>query len=429
LKQIRTLSLLVLSMSGLCLSHAAVSGTAEQDARQMEAAAGQAPGYRLDYEGQFQPSIGTVEVRLTVRQDNGQLKSVRFGFDTARYRDFEADGILDMAEEELSWQPPADGGSLRFTLDLNHQRKGGGFDSLMQENWAIFRGDDLLPPVATTARKGAHSRSRLRLAGPDGWSFATAYPRAEDDPQWFIVDRPGRRFDRPVGWMAAGRLGARWGDIAGTRVGVAGPVGQGVRRLDMQAFLRWNLPALKQVFPDFPNRLLVVAAGDPMWRGGLSGPGSLYVHADRPLISENGTSTLLHELVHVAQGFRATEDEDWIVEGIAEYYTLEIMRRSGTISENRYERGMEKLAQWGSKATGLTSQRSTGARTARAAVIMRELDTELRDKSSARYSLDDVARQLVEDGEPVSLSRLRTLAEQLAGGPVLALSPQRLDEA
>ena len=55
------------------------------------------------------------------------------------------------------------------------------------------------------------------------------------------------------------------------------------------AFLRWNLPALVDIFPDFPERVLVVSAGDPMWRGGLSGPGSLYIHAERPLISGNGT--------------------------------------------------------------------------------------------------------------------------------------------
>ena len=43
-------------------------------------------------------------------------------------------------------------------------------------------------------------------------------------------------------------------------------------------------------------RLLIVSAGDPMWRGGLSGPSSMFLHSDRPLISENRTSTLLHEL-------------------------------------------------------------------------------------------------------------------------------------
>jgi hypothetical protein len=194
----------------------------------------------------------------------------------------------------------------------------------------------------------------------------------------------------------------------------------------MLAFLRWNLPELVDVFPGFPERLLVVSAGDPMWRGGLSGPASLYIHAERPLISGNGTSTLLHELVHVAQGYRAARDEDWIVEGIAEYYTLEIMRRSGTISEPRYRLGFEKLEKWAARSAGLQSDASTGARTARSVMVMRDLDAELRDRSGGAYNLDDVARQLAVDDRPVSLERLRELAGTLAGGPVEALSEQRL---
>jgi hypothetical protein len=266
----------------------------------------------------------------------------------------------------------------------------------------------------------------LRLGGPDGWSFISAYPKAADDEEWFLVDRSDRRFDRPVGWMAAGELGVRWGTIVGRKVAVAGPLGNGVRHLDILAFLRWNLPELVRVFPDFPGRLLVVAAGDPMWRGGLSGPNSLYIHADRPLISGNGTSTLLHELVHVAQGYRAESDEDWIVEGIAEFYTLEILHRSGTISTARYERGFDKLDRWSTDVETLQAERSSGARTAKAVSVMRQLDAELRQRSGGKRSLDDVARQLAEDGAPVSLERLRAVSSKLAGAPLDAISPERL---
>ena len=285
-----------------------------------------------------------------------------------------------------------------------------------------------MPPATVRTVKGASSRARLRLQGPDGWSFVTAYPRAEDDSDWYLVERADRRFDRPVGWMAAGRLGVRRDRVADRRVAVAGPTGQGVRHLDMLAFLRWNLPDVVAVFPDFPERLLIVSAGDPMWRGGLSGPGSLYIHAERPLISGNGTSTLLHELIHVAQGYRAARDEDWIVEGIAEYYTLEIMRRSGTIPESRYRLGFEKLEEWAARSEGLAADASTGARTARSALVMRDLDTEIRERSGGAHSLDDLARQLAGDGRPVSLERLRELAAALAGGPVEALSPGRIGQ-
>lgn len=382
--------------------------------------------YGLDYEANFLPEQGVVMMRVSVHQDRDLLRRVRFGFEPARYRDFEADGELEVADHQLTWRPPATGGGLSFVVNLNHQRKSGSYDSLMSKEWSIFRGDDLFPPAAVTAVKGYESRARLRMTGPDGWSFISAYPRDEDDEEWYRVEWDQRRFDRPVGWMAAGVLGARWTRIGDRRIGVAGPMGQGVRHLDILAFLRWNLPELVKVFPAFPMRVLVVSAGDPMWRGGLSGPASLYLHADRPLISGNSTSTLLHELVHVAQSYRAARDEDWIVEGLAEYYTLEIMKRSGTISERRFERGMDRAEAWASESETLKAERSSGARTAKGVTVMRELDAELRERSGGRYSLDDVARQLAQDNRPVTVERLREVAAHLAGAPLDCISPDRL---
>lgn len=382
--------------------------------------------YKLDYEAHFVPAAGMVQASLTVRQPRHLLREVRFSFDPDRYGDFSGDGEIEVEGNEVRWRPPVKGGRLGFSLLLDHQRRSGGFDSLMRENWAVFRGDDLFPPAAVIAVKGASSRARLRLSGPDDWSFISAYPRSDKSPEWFRVEWKDRRFDRPVGWMTAGRLGVRWAKIAGRRVAVAGPTGQGVRHLDMLAFLRWNLPELVEVFPHFPQRLLLVSAGDPMWRGGLSGPQSLFLHADRPLLSGNGTSSLLHELVHVAQAYRAARDEDWIVEGIAEYYTLEIMHRSGTISTGRRDRGFEKLEQWAERIKSLEGRRSTGARTAKGVTVMRDLDAELRRRSKGKHSLDDVARTLAEDGAPVSVQRLRRASAALAGGPLEALSDESL---
>jgi predicted metalloprotease with PDZ domain len=58
---------------------------------------------------------------------------------------------------------------------------------------------------------------------------------------------------------------------------------------------------------------------------------------------------------------------------------------------------------------------------------MRELDAELRLRTKGKYSLDDVARQLAEDGKPVSVERLRKITTQLAGAPLESISPERLD--
>jgi predicted metalloprotease with PDZ domain len=194
----------------------------------------------------------------------------------------------------------------------------------------------------------------------------------------------------------------------------------------MLAFLNWNLPSLVQVFPDFPRRVLIVSAGDPMWRGGLSGPASIYIHADRPLISENRTSTVLHELTHVALGIRGDEESDWIVEGLAEYYSLETLHRSGGIGKQRYEEALARLDKWAVQAPDLFRANSSGATTARAVMVFKGVDAEIRKLTSGKASLDDVARELASHGGEVSLERLQTVARKVAGQPLQSLERRML---
>ena len=69
--------------------------------------------------------------------------------------------------------------------------------------------------------------------------------------------------------------------------------------------------AIDQGYADAYRQFIepVVGAADPMWRGGLSASNSLFLHADRPLISENGTSTLVHELTHVITRVRGADGD------------------------------------------------------------------------------------------------------------------------
>ena len=128
----------------------------------------------------------------------------------------------------------------------------------------------------------------------------------------------------------------------------------------MLAMLAWHLPELARLVPSMPERLTIVSAGEPMWRGGLSGPTSIYIHADRPLISENGTSTLLHEVVHTVIPIDSHTGYDWVVEGLAEYYSLEMMRRSGTLSERRFQSALSQLEDWGHSTPAHTAVRRNG---------------------------------------------------------------------
>jgi hypothetical protein len=378
--------------------------------------------YALRYDLTLRPETGDAEIVLTLGAGSEWVRWLRFSIDPKRLEGFEGDGELERDGRYLKWTPPEAGGQLRFNATIDH-RRGGAFDARMTEDWAVFRGDNLFPAARLLQEAGAEAEAELHVHLPEGWSFAAPYPLLR--PNVYLIENPERGFDRPTGWMAAGRLGVRRERIAGVEVTVAGPMSQGMRRMDILAFLNWNLPELRAIVDELPERILIVSARDEMWRGGLSGPNSLYLHADRPLISENGTSTLLHELVHVVTRLRARDGGDWIVEGLAEYYSLKLMWRSGTISRQRYQRGFRQLARWAGdlELADLATDRASGLVTARAVLLMRELDREIYRESARAQSLDGVVRRLVANGEAVDLERLREAVENVLGKPAQALAP------
>ncbi|MCI0332302.1 MAG: hypothetical protein L0228_03625 [Planctomycetes bacterium] len=382
--------------------------------------------YGLRYDLTLKPAEDRADVSLTVDDRvKGTIWEMRFHIDPARHAGFEGDGTIEAQGEYVTWTPPETGGRLSFHVPVSNRRANGRFDALMGDDWAVFRGDDLFPPAHIQDRDDSQADATLHVHLPEGWSFVAPYRRIEDHV--YEIEHAHRRFDRPTGWMAAGRLGVRRDRIAGVQVVVAGPLNQGVRRLDILALLNWNLPKVRRLVPDhMPERLVVVSAGDPMWRGGLSGPNSLFLHADRPLLSENGSSTLVHELIHVATRIEGEKGADWIVEGMAEYYSLKILWRSGTITENRYQQTFDKLAKWGEEADRLDVELSRGPVTARAVGIMRKLDREVYRKTKGEKSLDDVVRNLTTAQQKVNTNRFRQAVVEVMGEPADALSDNQL---
>lgn len=375
--------------------------------------------YDLHYVVRPDPAARGARVELVLGQRDDYLRELDMSLLGGRISDVAGDGEITVADGRVTWLPPDTGGRLSWFAELRHLRGGDSYDAYIAGDWALFRGEDLIPSADTRTLKGARSNTRLTFELPDGWSSVTPYFGNDDT---YEIDNPERRFDTPAGWVVLGDLGVRTGSVSGIRTKVAGPAGQSIRRLDILAFLRWTLPEVLRVLPDFPDRLTVVSAGDPMWRGALSGPQSLYMHADRPLISENGTSTLLHEVVHVGMGLSAERGADWIVEGFAEYYALEALRRSGTLSRRRFDIAHRDLAEWGSEASDLCGKSSSGSRTARAVSILRELDAEIRDETDGRSNLDAVLAALAALDGPVTVGRFREIAADVASEPAEALA-------
>ena len=362
--------------------------------------------YQIEYSVRPDPEAGLVEVEMRLQQTAKLLRELQFRFDPQRISGFDGDGDISIEGSRARWNPPDDGGSLRWQVRPAHQRGNNGYDAWLDARWGLFRAEDIIPRAATRTRKGATSETRWTFELPHDWSVVTQYSGRDGH---YSINNPERRFDQPSGWMVMGRLGVRRDTIAGVRVAIAGPVDNAVRRLDMLALLNWTLPELASLLPAMPRRLTIISAGDPMWRGGLSAPQSLYIHADRPLISENGTSTLLHELVHIVLGLKAGKGHDWIVEGIAEYYGLELLRRSGSLSAKRSKRAKSAIAKWAESAPTLCGDPSTGARTALAVTVLTALDEEIRSKTDGAASLDSVVAELVAIDDTIDLNTLRTI--------------------
>jgi hypothetical protein len=376
--------------------------------------------YSLHYTLSPDPDTSSALVAMQLRQPRDLVREISFPVSGA-ISDVGGDGDLSIRDERVHWRPPADGGTLEWRVLVRTERGNGLFDALLTEQWGIFRAEDVIPRARTRTLKGSVSRTTLSFDLPVGWSAISEYSALK---QPIVVDRADRRFDEPTGWLAMGKLGIRRETIAGTRVAIAAPQDHDVRRMDMLALLNWTLPELNDVLPGALPRLTIVSAGAPMWRGGLSAPASLFLHADRPLISENATSSLLHEVVHTALGLRPVDGYDWIVEGLAEYYSIELLRRGHAISRSRATRAFEQQKKWGERAGSLCGAASTAATTALAVTIFRNLDREMLSETDGQAGLDALLPILA--NTRVDLDDLLTATEKLTGATPDALHSDNL---
>ncbi len=379
--------------------------------------------YELNYKVTFEPSKQGALVIISV--DKGELlKRIRFNNGRGIYSNIHANGKLTFNDKQVNWELPSGNSQLSFFVKLTNERDPGKFDSRVTSDWAVFRGDDLIPAIHTFEAPGAYSIAVLDVILPEAWtSIETGWPRKKGNT--FSIDNPERRFDRPTGWMIAGKIGTRRAKISKTSIVVSAPKGEHFKRMDALTFFNFVWPELHKAFEKTPEKLLVVGAGDPMWRGGLSASNSLFLHSDRPLVSENGTSPLLHELTHMVTRISGATtnkaNDDWIAEGLAEFYSFELLYRAHGMTKSRRNTIIKNLASWGADVKHLRKSKSTGPVTARAVVLIDELDKEIRKRSNNKYSIDNVTRDLM-DHRKVSLDDLRKSVEKLIGSKVDALS-------
>lgn len=376
----------------------------------MDAPAASSPKYAVRYSVQFLPDAGSAAIDIGTQPETGRLVAMDLNMPAAIYTAVTGDGAVLRQGNRVVWTPPLTGGHLRYRVAINQQRDNGAFDSRITPDFVITRGDHLFPPAKIRATKGSGSTAILHFDLPKGWDDVET-PFSKVSGGDFAVTNAERKFDRPIGWIAAGKLVAARETIVGTRVTVTAPKGEHGNQVETLAVLRQALPEMSNAFGKLPEKLLIVRAGNPMWRGGLSAPGSLWLHADRPLLSENGTSPILHELTHVISDVRGGPQDDWIAEGLAEFYSLEIGRRSKLISEDRFAKAIRSAGRSGAKVASLRAPVSTTDRTRKGVALFAALDTELR----AGGSSIDALTVLLMRHETVTLEQLRADAHKLLG--------------
>ncbi len=384
--------------------------------------------YPLTYQVKLLPGEKAAQVKMILAKNHPFL-ALDFNIDGEYQQDFKADktSTLEITGERVVWRPTRSTSWLSYRVKIDHQRQPGAYDAMITADWLLMRGDDLVPPAVAKISKSRKKKLQrdaalLDFELPGGWtSINTGWERVEDDslkageyaPR-FIIDNPDKSFDRPTGWIIAGKLGTRRDEVGSTRISVSAPAGSTFRRLDVLTFLNFVWPQIETAFVQVPRELLIVGADDPFWRGGLSAANSFFLHADRPLVSENATSTLVHELFHMVTRIRGARYADWIAEGLAEFYSFELLYRAGGITAARRERVLDWLSEWSSEVDTLHRKKSTGPTTARAAVLFAALDREIRELTNNDRTIDDISRALMQQRK-VDLQDLQDAFTDLTG--------------
>jgi hypothetical protein len=378
--------------------------------------------FALDYTIELLPKQDQARVTMALGKGGERVTQLTLDFDARRYSGFKATGgqFAAAGAGKATWTPAGAGSKLSWLVRITRQRDAGDYDARMTADWALFRGDKVVPFIKARMKKGTESVARLRFVLPPGWSNVdTGWIRHSDGA--FLVDNRERRFDRPIGWMVAGKVGTRRDRFGLTELAIAAPNGDAFDRMGAMTFIHFVWSEIEAAFGRTPPKILIVGAGDPMWRGGLSAPNSLFSHTSRPLVSENGTSTLIHELTHVITRIRARDRSDWLTEGLAEFYSVELVWRAGGMSDERRAKVYADLRDWGRGVKSLRTDRSSAEITARAAVLLHELDAEIRQRTDDAKDLDDVTK-LLRAKRVVSTQDLVAATTKLLGGPSKVLA-------
>jgi hypothetical protein len=360
---------------------------------------------------------GTARVRWELSGIE-EIKHLRLRFESDDVEDLRGTGILQPDDKGLRWIPGGPYAHLSYRIPINRERgESQRYDSYAADSWIVTRARRIFPRIDVTwdTREGSKPKSRARLIFrlPNGWQSAAAHERT--GKHVYRLQQAGTVLDRPRGWYGLGELATDRQEIAGimlrfARVGKAPP-----HSSDLFEFLAATLPRLRRLLRSEAERILIVCAPDPMWRGGISGENSMFVHSGRRLRTPDKTSPYLHELFHVLQPFRVAEDADWVGEGLAEFYSVELQRRAGAVDADAFERALRYFEKYGEWNVDLRKQKDNAATNNSAPLVMYAIDQRIQKATAGKKRLDDVVLSLTQEERVIDTALFRRTVDTVSG--------------
>jgi len=313
-----------------------------------------------------------------------------------RFAHLQATGRLQQtAPTTWLWAPGEISGELSYEAQLIHERTVKGFDSYHGGSWVLTRTSDIFLRKHFNSTLPLRTLTRVEFQLPPQWEVASAMTPLTATT--FAARERHNVLTAPYGWLLMGDLETRTVSVADTQLVLAAPTTAHADFAALGDLLGRSLLRFHHLMGELPPRLVIVIGPDPMWRGGLSGEDSLYLNENLALISHDYTSTAVHELFHITQGFqKASERSDWIVEGLAEYYSLRILHDIHRITRHQFVKGVRKFEQEGHWNENFSTSADNHALYNSVPLIFFYLDELLQTRTSGKKSLIDVVHILDE---------------------------------
>ena len=270
--------------------------------------------------------------------------------------------------------------------------------------------------------------TELRVSAPDGWQVAVAL-RPAGAGRWRA---PSRR-DLTDALVVAGRFmqstvsagGVEFEyAVAGSYAGAL-PVFSRVTRSATSTFA--------DLFggPPARNRYLVAVGTEPEHTDGFGGAFSNGFSMTFPFPPSEANAglwgfTLTHEVFHLWNAYtleRGGPDEEWFLEGGADYCAWRTLARGGVYSRTEALHGLERAYSTYRHAGGRAALTEAGREESRNGdllykggwIVLAALDLDLRLRTGGRRSLDDVFRALADRGRSGTPVYRTEDIERLAG--------------